>query len=222
MLARCGETLGGDDIDMLILRKLVGGSYGEERLKQKLGIRNWDEIANSAVGWRLLERVEQRKRDLSDLPSVRLGFYEGGLDLKVELTRAALQKHMGPELDRIERLVRQTLASADQGRRPMKPRGLDVVILAGGSSLIPAVHHGRKEVAVIIPAGTPYRKTVIDMAARKGISERFNPTNSASEHLVFEVRAVNGNDKQGRLLHTVHVPISTLHRRTGSASLLTW
>jgi molecular chaperone DnaK (HSP70) len=146
VLAKGGVNLGGDDIDMLILQKVVAPAYGEARLLAQLGITEWDDLSASPAGWRLLERVEQCKRDLSTTAERRLIFHDGEISIDLLLTQSELKRHLLPMLEQITNLIHSTLTGANQGRSPLRPSDISQVIMAGGSSLIPAVRERLMEI----------------------------------------------------------------------------
>lgn len=146
VLAKQGMRLGGDDLDMLLLSKMVAAQYGEDRLLRELGIHHLEEIYGPEAGWRLMEMVERSKCELSGAPASPLLFREYGLRIKAELTRTEFEQHMQPMLESIRRLITQTLKVANQGRSPLSPSDIDVVVMAGGSSLLPCVQNLLREI----------------------------------------------------------------------------
>jgi hypothetical chaperone protein len=85
-------------------------------------------------GYPLYAAVGQLKRALSDQDSALFRFEGGGLDIAVEVERAAFEAWIAPDLARIEQALDAALAQAGLGAEQ-----IDRVFLTGGSSLIPAV-----------------------------------------------------------------------------------
>ncbi len=85
-------------------------------------------------GYPLYAAVGQLKRALSDHDNAEFRFDGGGLEIAVEVERAAFEGWIAPDLLRIEQALDNALlragVAADQ---------IDRVFLTGGSSLIPAV-----------------------------------------------------------------------------------
>ena len=120
VLATHGDTrLGGDDLDALILTKILG-----------------DLEIDAATRVRLLAEAERVKIALSgdDAAVFRAPFYEGHRSLEQTLTRAQLEQWAAPWIARTMRHCRQALADAS-----LSPGDLNAVVLVGGSTRIPAV-----------------------------------------------------------------------------------
>ena len=123
VLATHGDTrLGGDDLDALIVRRIeelhdLGETTGSARV-------------------RLLEEAERVKRVLSDSDSAvfRLPFFDGVRSVEQEFSRGDLETIAAPWIQRTLRHCRQALADA-----ALAPGDVNVVVLVGGSTRIPAV-----------------------------------------------------------------------------------
>lgn len=85
-------------------------------------------------GYPLYAAVGQLKRALSEAESAQFRFDGGGLEIAVEVERAAFEEWIAPDLARIEQALDHALARAGVGAEE-----IDRVFLTGGSSLIPAV-----------------------------------------------------------------------------------
>lgn len=85
-------------------------------------------------GYPLYAAVGQLKRALSDQESALFRFEGGGLEIAVEVERAAFEAWIAPDLARIEQALDAALVQAG-----MDAEQIDRVFLTGGSSLIPAV-----------------------------------------------------------------------------------
>ncbi len=123
VLATHGDTrLGGDDLDALIVRRIeelhdLGETTGSARV-------------------RLMEEAERVKRVLSDNDSAvfRLPFFDGQRSVEQEFSRGDLETIAAPWIQRTLRHCRQALADA-----ALEPGDVNVVVLVGGSTRIPAV-----------------------------------------------------------------------------------
>jgi molecular chaperone DnaK len=123
VLATHGDTrLGGDDLDALILRRVL----------ERAGI----EECGGVLRVRLMEEAERVKRALSDSDEAvfRVPFYDGANSIEQGFSRADLESVAGPWIQRTLRHCRQALADA-----ALKPEDLNAVVLVGGSTRIPAV-----------------------------------------------------------------------------------
>lgn len=85
-------------------------------------------------GYPLYAAVGQLKRALSDAESAQFRFDGGGLEIAVEVERAAFEEWIAPDLARIDQALDHALVRAGVGAEE-----IDRVFLTGGSSLIPAV-----------------------------------------------------------------------------------
>jgi len=86
------------------------------------------------LGYQLHQAVQQVKFELSQSAAAEFRFCDGGLDLRVPVTRAEFEGWIGEELASIENCV-DTLLRACSVRR----RDIDRVFLTGGTSFVPAV-----------------------------------------------------------------------------------
>ncbi|WP_379920933.1 Hsp70 family protein [Erythrobacter sp. R86502] len=85
-------------------------------------------------GYPLYAAVGQLKRALSDSESATFRFGGGGLDIAVDVQRAAFEDWIAPDLVRIEQALDHALL-----RAAIPAQHIDRVFLTGGSSMIPAV-----------------------------------------------------------------------------------
>ena len=129
VLATCGDTrLGGDDLDALILRRVI----------DKSGI---GEI-NLAARIRLMAEAERVKLALSnDLQAVFcVPFFDGSQSVEITITREELEKLAAPWIAKTLHLCRKALADA-----ALKPNDLSAVVVVGGSTRMPAVRRAVAE-----------------------------------------------------------------------------
>ncbi|MEO7101421.1 MAG: Hsp70 family protein [Luteolibacter sp.] len=129
VLATHGDTrLGGDDLDALILTKVI----------ERAGV---SEISG-ATRVRLMEESERVKLALStDEQAVfRVPFYDGSQSLEETITREELEKWAAPWIARTLRLCKQAMADA-----ALKPEDLNAIVLVGGSTRMPAVRRAVAE-----------------------------------------------------------------------------
>jgi hypothetical chaperone protein len=91
-------------------------------------------LIENEQGYPLYAAVGQLKRALSDAQSAQFRFDGGGLEIAVEVERAAFEGWIAPDLARIEQALDHALMRAG-----VAAEGIDRVFLTGGSSLIPAV-----------------------------------------------------------------------------------
>jgi molecular chaperone DnaK len=133
-----GDThLGGDDIDDLVMRHLMGV------FKKDTGI---DLTGQTIVLQRLKEAAEKAKIELSSAQTteVNLPFLtadaSGPKHLQVSLTRAEFERMIDPIVERSLEPCRKCLKDAG-----VSPSELDEVLLVGGSTRIPLVQKRVKE-----------------------------------------------------------------------------
>ena len=129
VLATHGDTrLGGDDLDALILDRVV----------ERAGLGEID----SAARVRLMAEAERVKLALSDSEQAvfRVPFYDGSRSLEETITREELEKLAAPWIAKTLRLCRQALADA-----VLKPEDLSAVVVVGGSTRMPAVRRAVEE-----------------------------------------------------------------------------
>ncbi|HEY8997188.1 MAG TPA: Hsp70 family protein [Edaphobacter sp.] len=86
------------------------------------------------LGYQLHQAVQRVKFELSRAEAAEFRFREGGLDLRIPVTRAEFEGWIADELALIEECVDSLLA--DTG---VKPEKVNRVFLTGGTSLVPAV-----------------------------------------------------------------------------------
>ena len=89
-------------------------------------------VIQEELGFRLYQAVGRVKRDLSDAPVARFAFAGAGLSIDEEVTRAAFEGWIAPDVARIEAALDRALSVAG-----VAPAAIDRVFLTGGTSLTP-------------------------------------------------------------------------------------
>ncbi|WBO23405.1 Hsp70 family protein [Sphingomonas abietis] len=93
-------------------------------------------VIEEELGYRLYDAVGQVKRALSVSKTARFAFSGAGLSIEAEVTRAAFEEWIAPDVARIEAAVDRALAAAN-----VEAAAIDRVFLTGGTSLIPRLRH---------------------------------------------------------------------------------
>ncbi|HYD29987.1 MAG TPA: Hsp70 family protein [Azospirillaceae bacterium] len=97
-------------------------------------IQRLADLADHRHGHRVAAGVEEAKITLSDESGTRIDLSYVEDDLMVAVTRRDLEEAVGASMDRLSARVRACLSSAGVG-----PDRVDVVVMTGGSTLLPAV-----------------------------------------------------------------------------------
>lgn len=91
-------------------------------------------IVDQDLGYQLHQAVQRVKFALSQHETAEFRFREGGLDLRIPVTRREFESWIAPDLHAIESSVDSLTAQAG-----IDPRDVDQVFLTGGTSFVPAV-----------------------------------------------------------------------------------
>jgi hypothetical chaperone protein len=91
-------------------------------------------LVDEDLGYQLHQSVQRVKFELSQGERAEFHFREGGLELRVAVTRAEFEAWIAPELEKIEQCVDGLLKSSG-----VSARAVDRVFLTGGTSFVPAV-----------------------------------------------------------------------------------
>ena len=91
-------------------------------------------IVDQDLGYQLHQAVQRVKFALSQHESAEFRFHDGGLDLRIPVTRRDFETWIADDLQAIEDAVDSLLRNAGT-----QPRDVDRVFLTGGSSFVPAV-----------------------------------------------------------------------------------
>ena len=113
---------------MAELRKLAAAGDDPEGLERLIAFIDLD------LGFELYAAVSALKMRLSEADSARLAFDSHGIRLSADVTRAAFETLIAPDLARIAGAADATLARAELG-----PSDIDAVFTTGGTSQVPAV-----------------------------------------------------------------------------------
>jgi molecular chaperone DnaK (HSP70) len=102
----------------------------------------WMELETSAIGWRFINRLDEIKIELSSKETTVFSFEEAGLKIKpIEITRNDFESAIEEDLNEIRGTVRRLLKSEKCKNEDVKKESIDEVLMAGGSSMIPAVRN---------------------------------------------------------------------------------
>lgn len=113
---------------MQLLGDILAGAEAPERIAAFI------HLIENDLGYRLYQVVERAKVELSQHEYSRLTFRDGPLVLDEQVSRAAFERWIAPELTAITQAVDRLLAST-----AIAPEQIDAVFVTGGSSLVPAV-----------------------------------------------------------------------------------
>jgi hypothetical chaperone protein len=91
-------------------------------------------IVDQDLGYQLHQAVQRVKFSLSQHESAEFRFHDGGLDLRIPVTRRDFESWIADELKSIEGAVDSLLKNAG-----VDPREVDRVFLTGGTAFVPAV-----------------------------------------------------------------------------------
>ncbi len=91
-------------------------------------------IVEQDLGFQLHQAVQRVKFALSQHESAEFRFHDGGLDLRIPVTRREFETWIADDLSAIEGSVDSLLRNAG-----IDPRDVDRVFLTGGSSFVPSV-----------------------------------------------------------------------------------
>lgn len=91
-------------------------------------------IVEEDLGYQLHQAVQKVKYELSVHPQAEFRFREGGMDLRIPVSRSAFETWIQEDLQAIESAVDKLLLSSG-----VHPGDIDRVFLTGGSSFVPAV-----------------------------------------------------------------------------------
>jgi len=119
------HALGGIDFDQKILEML------EEKYKENFGA---DLIGSDEDRAKYEDEAEDIKRTLSRRNVAKKMLYGPAGNMRVEITREMFEKTITPLMDRADILVEVVLGEAG-----IEPKGIDKVLLVGGSTRIPMV-----------------------------------------------------------------------------------
>jgi len=145
VLAKEGLKLGGERFTKLFFEHVFLPKYGENKLAQHLGFGRykdaeslWQYMEQDEVGIALIQKLDEKKIQLSNEDMVEMSFFEGNVWVDMEFTREEFETAIYSELPKIKDTIFRCLKENYQ-HKPLHPTDIDVVLMAGGSSLIPIV-----------------------------------------------------------------------------------
>lgn len=146
-------TLGGDDFDELLVQLSLA------EFKQAHGV---DLADQRSVRARLKLALERAKIELTDnaVTTVREEFLDGTHHLNFEITRSAYEAQIASLLTKTLECVQQTLSSAG-----LMTSRLQKIMLVGGGSRTPAIHHLLEAVTGIAPSWSIDPDLIVAMGA---------------------------------------------------------
>lgn len=136
-------TLGGEELTRLFFINGICKKYGVRRIANEFGFEPkisqeqlWMKLSACEDGVRFINAIERCKCDLSKASKHRFSFIGNNIQLEEKIFfREEFNESISDKLTEIDELVQKCL---DNGNID-DPYDIDQVILAGGSSLIPAV-----------------------------------------------------------------------------------
>lgn len=136
-------TLGGEELTRLFFINGICKKYGVRRIANEFGFdpkispeQLWMKLSACEDGVRFIDAIERCKCDLSKASKHRFSFIGNNIQLEEKIFfREEFNEAISDKLTEIDELVQKCL---DDGNID-DPYDIDQVILAGGSSLIPAV-----------------------------------------------------------------------------------
>jgi len=147
VLAKGGcQTIGGDDIDKAILEDIVVDKIGGvKKLKEALSINLLEDIYKSPDGIGLMDLIRNTKEELSKTKLSYINGYIGNKHIDIEITRDELEVILKRKfVPRIITEIDKVLSDANDGYG-INPQKIDIVVMAGGSSLIPCIQRALEE-----------------------------------------------------------------------------
>lgn len=130
--------LGGDDFDKKVLEDIIADRIGVRKLKRALKITTLDDIETVPEGIELMKKIQIAKEELSMYNFTNISLKVNDLNIDIDIKREEFELAIQPYMKRIKKEVMNCLDSANQGAG-IRAADIDVVVLAGGSSLIPLV-----------------------------------------------------------------------------------
>ena len=136
-------TLGGEELTRLFFINGFCKKYGIRKIANEFGFdpklsssELWNELLACEDGLRFINAIEQCKCDLSKAAKHKFSFIGNNIQFEEKtFFRDEFDEAISDKLDEIDTLIQKCL---DDGQID-DPYNIDKVILAGGSSLIPAV-----------------------------------------------------------------------------------
>ena len=137
----------GEEINRLFFTNAICKKYGKNYICKQFGVpinfsadELWNYMLQNPVGIRLIDRIEECKCDLSKRAKADFSFIGGSVILeKRAFTKDEFEDSILDLLDEIEEVIDSCLEEAVKKDEIEDEHDVDQAIIAGGSSLIPAV-----------------------------------------------------------------------------------
>ncbi len=144
--ATAGDSfLGGDDIDAAIADRIAEGFAAKHFYDPRADRQVFEHVRDAAEKLKVL--LTREERATIELADVAFGVGGKSLGLAFEMTQGELGQIVDPFIDKTFKVCRKALASAN-----VDVRGIDQVLLVGGSTLIARVRERVAELFVREPA----------------------------------------------------------------------
>lgn len=162
VLSTAGDTrLGGDDVDHMLVDAIMREALPGAALPP-------------AALQALKDAAERAKCELSERESATIRVDLGGASLDRTLSRVELEGMIGPWVDRAMACCDAAVRDAERHLQPragVAPRGIDAVVMVGGSTRIPLVRRRVAEFFGLTPytALDPDRVVALGAAVQAGI-----------------------------------------------------
>lgn len=145
VLSKSGLYLGGETFTRLFFERVILSKYGLYKMAADLGIERvnnedelWEAMEKSESGRLLIKELDSTKITLSYEEHVDFYFKHRSLEINEIITRRDFEKAISPELPRIKELIFKCLRE-NTTKSAFTPENVDMVLMAGGSSLIPVI-----------------------------------------------------------------------------------
>lgn len=147
VIAKDRLSKAGEEINRLFFVNLICKKYGKNFICRQFGISEnwsaselWEWMTQNPVGIQMIDKIEECKCELSKRAKTEFSFLGGSVVLdKRNFTKDEFEDAIYDILDEIEELVMSCIDEAIDKDAIEDEYDVDQVIIAGGSSLIPAV-----------------------------------------------------------------------------------
>lgn len=147
VIAKDRLSKAGEEINRLFFINMVCKKYGKNTICRQFGVSEkwtadelWEWMTQNPVGIQMIDKIEESKCELSKRAKTEFSFLGGSVILeKRNFTRDEFEDAICDILDEIDDLVASCIEEAIEKEAIEDEYDVDQVIIAGGSSLIPAV-----------------------------------------------------------------------------------